>query len=569
MTISDNNWPRRIRLATGLILFTYVATHLANHALGLISLAAMETGRLWFLAVWRTWPTTVLLYGAMLVHILLALWALYQRRDLRMHGWEAAQLLLGLAIPPLLVEHILATRMLYELFGADDPYARVALTLWQFAPEKGLLQSLTLCVAWIHGCIGLHFWLRLKPRYRRLTPLLYGVVLLTPVLALLGFVEGGREAAELVRDPAARQELMTAVRWPNADALAALANAKQAFWFGFAALLLATLAARLLRSVVARRRGVVRVTYPGGRVVDILPGLSVLEASRSAGIPHASVCGGRGRCSTCRVRVGAGVPDLPSPSEDEARVLLRVGATPDIRLACQLRPSAPLDVTPLLPAAAGPKEAHARPGYLQGHEQEIAILFADLRAFTQLAEQKLPYDVVFLLNRYFSAMGRAVEQSGGHLDKFIGDGVMALFGIETGPEDGCQRALAAARAMSENLRDLNESLARELPQPLRIGIGIHAGPAIIGEMGYGRANSLTAVGDAVNTASRLEAMSKEFSAQLIVSDSVVLRAGLDLSAYRAEHVEIRGRNEQLPVRVIPEAAALAVSSTGASERQAD
>src|SRR5690606_12379662 len=110
-----------------------------------------------------------------------------------------------------------------------------------------------------------------------------------------------------------------------------------------------------------------------------------------------------------------------------------------------------------------------------------------------------PYDVVFVINQYFGAMGRAIESSGGRLDKFIGDGVMALFGVERGLEAGCRDAVAAARAMAEALRQLNQHLRHDLREPLRMGIGIHAGPAIVGEMGYRAATSLTAIGDAVNT----------------------------------------------------------------------
>ena len=178
-------------------------------------------------------------------------------------------------------------------------------------------------------------------------------------------------------------------------------------------------------------------------------------------------------------------------------------APPNVRLACQTRPTHPVQVIPLLTQGSS-RDSHARAGYLQGREQEIAILFADLRAFTKLAHQRLPYDTVFLLNRYFRAMGMAVDAAGGHLDKFIGDGVMALFGIGGSREDACRRALGAARQMSINLQELNRSLAPELKEPLRIGIGIHAGPAIVGEMGYARATTLTAIGDTVNTASRLE-----------------------------------------------------------------
>jgi adenylate cyclase len=304
-----------------------------------------------------------------------------------------------------------------------------------------------------------------------------------------------------------------------------------------------------------RRRNAVLVGYPDGRRVELQRGASILEASRQAGIPHASVCGGRGRCSTCRVRVVAGLDHLPPALPPERRVLERIGAPPNVRLACQTRPSHPVEVVPLL-AAATPRDAHARPGHLHGHEQEIAILFADLRAFTRLAHQRLPYDTVFLLNRYFRAMGTAVEAAGGHLDKFIGDGVMALFGIEGTREQACRRALAAARQMSVNLQELNRSLGAELPEPLRIGIGLHVGPAIVGQMGYARATTLTAVGDTVNTASRLEALTKDYDVELIFSAIVGKRAGLAMGDLAYHEVTLRGQDQALRIVALPRASDL-------------
>jgi adenylate cyclase len=173
--------------------------------------------------------------------------------------------------------------------------------------------------------------------------------------------------------------------------------------------------------------------------------------------------------------------------------------------------------------------------------------------FTVLAEGRLSYDIVFILNRYFDTMGRAVEQAGGRVDKFIGDGVMALFGIEGDAAAGCRDALAAARLMSSRLDELNEALRGELAEPLRIGIGIHAGPAIVGEMGYGSAAALTAIGDAVNTASRLEALTKEYECELIVSDEVIVRAGLDRNLFAWQETEIRGKQERLAIAVVASA----------------
>jgi adenylate cyclase len=168
-----------------------------------------------------------------------------------------------------------------------------------------------------------------------------------------------------------------------------------------------------------------------------------------------------------------------------------------------------------------------------------------------MSESKLPYDVVHILNQYFAEMGEAIESSGGYLDKFIGDGIMALFGLQDGVRAGAVNALAAARAMGLHLEDLNRRLALDLAQPLRLGIGIHVGHVIVGEMGYKRATSLTAIGDSVNVASRLESATKVAECQLLVSAEVPKKGGVDLSAFPVRSLKVRGRDEPLHVHVIP------------------
>jgi len=209
-----------------------------------------------------------------------------------------------------------------------------------------------------------------------------------------------------------------------------------------------------------------------------------------------------------------------------------------------------------LPPNATVRDARRRSPDLAGQEREIAILFADLRSFTRFSEKKLPYDVVFVLNRYFAHMGEAVEEAGGHLDKFIGDGVMALFGTKTDIASGARQALEAASNMSKKLAELNAQLGDELDEPLRIGIGVHAGPAIIGEMGYGTASGLTAIGDSVNTASRLEAMTKEFGAQLIFSEDVAKHVSSNAVSMEKHTAEVPGRNEQIGIFVVKNAESL-------------
>jgi adenylate cyclase len=547
-------------------MLAYVVTHFLNHSLGLVSVQAMDATLRVIYHFWTSPLPSLALYGAFAVHYSLALWALWQRRSLRMPWTEAAQLVLGFCIPFLLAEHVIQTRVGDTFFAADYGYYASVLLTFVTNPGRGLLQLTVLLVAWCHAVIGLRFWLRLRPWYPRWQWALFAASLLLPTLAILGYAEALREVAAAAEDPAwIGQNRLDHPRASPAD-LALLNGLVVGARAGFAGALVAVLLARGLRRSLQRRRGLLRLTYGSGRAVEIVPGLSVLEASRLAGIPHASVCGGRGRCSTCRVRVEGDPASLLPPGVEEMRVLERIGAAPDIRLACQLRPLGDLRVTPLLPATAQARDGFARASYLQGSEREIVILFADLRAFTRLAEHKLPYDLVFLLNRYFAEMGHAIEEAGGHIDKFIGDGIMALFGLDRGVAAGCREALIAARAMSERLLQLNKALAHDLPEPLRIGIGIHMGPAVVGEMGYGRAVSLTAIGDAVNTASRVEGLAREYQCELVVSEMVLIGAGVDLGDTPAREIEIRGRVERLRVRVLETARKLPILARPAPSR---
>jgi len=547
---------RRVRLWSGLVLFAYVTTHLANHSLGLVSLDAMEAGRVYFLALWRNPLVSLLLYASLITHVVLAFWTLYERRTLRMPAWEAAQLVLGLAIPPLLVTHIVGTRIAWQVYGVEDAYSRVALSLWALAPDLGSRQVLIVGLAWVHATIGLHSIVKLRAWYPRAAPWLLGVVVLVPVLAILGFVNGGRQAAALARDPAVRAQMLWHGRAPLTPAEAAtLVRARDRGFVGYTTLLGAVLLARGVRSVLQRRRGLIRVTYPNGRRVIVPVGLSVLEVSRYARVPHASVCGGRGRCSTCRVRIQTARPQ-PPPDETESRVLRRLGVPHDVRLACQLRPTSDLSVSPLLPATATAADGRPPDDSNRGREQDVVVIFADLRRFTRLAEHRLPYDVVFFLNRYFEAVGGAIQRSGGVANQYTGDGVMALFGLDVGPEEGCRQALAAAGEMVRSVATLSDSLIADLPEPLRIGIGIHTGPAVVGRMGYGDAVYLTAVGDTVHVASRLEALTKDYDCELVVSEAVARRAGVSTEGLPRHELTLRNRAEPLTILVVRSAVAL-------------
>ena len=545
---------RTLRLVSGLVLLSFVFTHFLNHSVGIFGVAAMEWGQAPFGWLWWRHSAAYVLATAAVVHIALALWSIYRRRSLAMPPWEAAQLCFGLLIPPLLVTHVIETKIAYDLYGADGTYSTVIYHLNQSVLRHNL-QKLLLLVTWVHACIGLHYWLRLRMWYRAIMRYAFAFAVLMPALALAGFIAATQEVAQLAEDPAWVARAHQLVAPPNPETAAKLLAIRDYTFLALAGLLGLTILGRLARAGLEARQARLALQYPMARV-RIVPGITVLEASRAAGIPHASVCGGRGRCSTCRVRLGRGYQHVPPPQPDEAKVLQRVQAGPNVRLACQLRPTHDLEVTPILPPDIQAADIRKVRDYAQGRDLDITVMFADLRGFTSLSEHKLPYDLVFLLNRYFAEMGQAIESSGGRIDKFIGDGIMALFGLDDGPNAGAKAALAASKVMLEKLEVLNRELAVTLESPLKLGIGLHAGHCIVGEMGWGRAVTLTAIGDTVNTASRLESMTKDLGALVVFSEDVATRAALDLSQFQQSEVQIRGRQTSLKVAIATSAAEL-------------
>ncbi len=540
---------QRLRLWSGLVLMLFAATHLANHTVGLWSLADMEAVRLWFTGFWRSMPMTVVVLAATTAHICLAIWKLILGKTWRLPWWQWAQIGLGFAIPLFLTEHLLGTRIAHEVFGMEDKYAFVLLVTW---PGKNWDMVWLMAVVWLHGCIGVHYWARLYPVYSRLRLWLGSVALLLPFLAYTGYASAGREVARLsASDRFWSGDLLRTIKFPGQPGVDFVVAGTQAAEITLATVAAGIVLVRLVRYVLAVRGGIT-VTYPGNLQFRVPRGITVLEASRQAGVPHAAVCGGRGRCSTCRVRLGRGAERLAEPSEAEARVLQRIAAPPGIRLACQIPVTAALDIIPLLPPFGGSSpSAGDEMGNRYGRERELAVLFCDIRGFTSFSEHRLPYDVIFILNRYFRAMSEEIQANGGYVDKFIGDGLMALFGLEVDNPAACRQAVSAVRAMSAHLDVLNQELANELGEPLRIGIGVHSGLAIVGELGHGRAASLTAIGDTVNVASRLEMMTKEYACEAVISQEVADAAGIKTASLRHADLPIRGRSQPLSAVLAP------------------
>ena len=152
---------RSLRLASGLVLFTYITAHLVNHALGLVSLKTAEAALEFAVEVWSSPLGTVLLYGAFAIHFVLALWSVYERRTFRLPPLELLRIALGFTLPIMLIGHAANTRLAWELFGMPSDYARVVATLW-FTDTQGM-QLGVMAPGWVHGCLGLHFLLNRRP----------------------------------------------------------------------------------------------------------------------------------------------------------------------------------------------------------------------------------------------------------------------------------------------------------------------------------------------------------------------------------------------------------------------
>ncbi|MEM8839634.1 MAG: adenylate/guanylate cyclase domain-containing protein, partial [Pseudomonadota bacterium] len=515
----------------------------------------------WFYWFWRSPVASAVLYTALVIHIALAFWSIYRRRTFQLKAIDWLQLLLGLSIPLFLASHIAHTRAAYELFGQIDTYTLKLTIFYVLVPHLIYQQMALLVLVWGHGIIGVHQWLKLKSGYKRLQGVVFFVAILLPCAALSGVWATGRDIARLASDPDWLNRMLARSNRIDLEELQTIARIENAILAVLAALLCLALVGRFVRDNLGHRNGRVRISYPE-RTVTVSKGTSVLEASIQHRIPHASVCGGRGRCSTCRVTVQEGLQDLPSAKAEEAGVLQRINAQDNVRLACQIRPMRDMTVVPLLSPTTTARPVVGAETYVHGQEREIVVLFADLRDFTAISEQKLPYDVVFLLNRYFAVMGGAISKAGGHVDKFIGDGIMALFGLEGGIEDASRAALRAARNMAEELDRLNQDLADDLPAPLRMGIGLCNGPAIVGQMGYGEASSLTAIGDTVNTASRLETACKAHGVQLVLSEEIARLANIQSDHFKTEEIEVRGRKQPIRVTLVTDASVLALDVPG-------
>jgi adenylate cyclase len=529
--------PRDLRFASGLVLFAYITAHLSNHALGLISLDAAEAGLRLSTAMWHSPPGTLLLYCTAALHFVLALRSIYQRRTFRIPPLELLRIGLGFWMPVLLLGHAITTRLEFELIGSPTTYARIVSDLWRTDSEWRQLGLLA--PGWLHGCLGLNFALCRHVLYQKLRPVLFAVALLLPVLSALGFVAMGKELARAAPvGPAIAATVLAAPAIGTqaiAERRAKLNRWRSGLLYGYFAIIALAFVARGVRNLVERgRKNLVTISY-GPRSIRVPRGWSVLDASRAYHIRHAAMCGGVGRCSTCRVRIIDGGESCAPPSPAEHETLERIKAPPDVRLACQLRPSERISVIPLVRTDRPVfRQSLPRPDL----ERDAVLVFCDFLNRAELSRDHIAQDLLFVFVRSVEAVSIAIRAAGGTISYVDHDSVCALFGLAGTSERAARQALRAAGMIEQALRELNGRLGRQWACKAKIGVSIHAGRAIIGEVG-GDGGAMMAVGNALEVAMQLctalAAKDKTFG----VSLPVISASRLEVPSDGFEMIELK------------------------------
>lgn len=253
------------------------------------------------------------------------------------------------------------------------------------------------------------------------------------------------------------------------------------------------------------------------------PDSTILEATLKAKINHMHVCGGNARCSTCRVYIMDGLSNCRPRNEKEKQLAEKLGFPQNIRLACQTKISGNITIRrPVvddLDVAIILKQFGNAPGAKLGQEKDLAILFTDIENYTQFAEAFPAYDVVHVLNRYYQTMNEIIVQHKGVISDVAGDGILALFGVIEDSKNPVLDAINAVRAMNTALMQFNEYLNEMYDRSFGIRAGINFGKVIVGNFDTGMMSKISAIGDAVNLASRIETANKDFGTQLLISQS--------------------------------------------------
>jgi Adenylate cyclase, family 3 (some proteins contain HAMP domain) len=274
---------------------------------------------------------------------------------------------------------------------------------------------------------------------------------------------------------------------------------------------------------------------------------TLLDASLAAGLPHFHACDGQARCSTCRVLVIDGLESFGPRSAKEADLASQRHWPDSVRLACQSCPFGPAKVRRLVHDFIDADLAnHQADGWPAAEEKKIGVLFCDISGFTTIAENQLPYDIVHSLNRFFKQLGDPIYASNGVINKYLGDGMLALFGLDNASHEECaRRAVRASLRMLDAAEHLNAYLQKHFGFSFEPRIGLHYGSVIVGQVGHPDKIDFTVIGDPVNTASRIETLNKNHGTRLLASEDLIAPILPSLEVGRRFETRIRGRHESV------------------------
>ncbi len=267
------------------------------------------------------------------------------------------------------------------------------------------------------------------------------------------------------------------------------------------------------------------IEFKGEKVIEIKEGQTILEASLQAGIPHYHECGGNAKCSTCRILILNGAEGLTAPNEKELRLKNILGFNDKIRLACQTKVTTDTVVARRIIRDKTDASIYSHlyrkdQSYQEvGEERELALFFLDIRNFTPFMEKHLPFDVIHIIRRLFQIFKTDIETNNGKIIETAGDGLYAAFGTDCHLKDAVNSAVSAGLQVLKDLKTFNETYAENyFDHHFEVGIGLHAGTVIVGNIGLGISNNLTVMGFPVNIASRLQSATKEVNNNFLISE---------------------------------------------------
>lgn len=298
------------------------------------------------------------------------------------------------------------------------------------------------------------------------------------------------------------------------------------------------------------------INFVGEKSVDIKPGQSILSASLEAGIPHFHACGGKGKCSTCRVLVLEGIENISPLNKKEALLRRKLPFPGRVRLACQTYVQQgdikveriikdELDFSLFL----SDSNLEIKDQQL-GIEKDLVLFFLDLKNFTPFVETYLPFDVIHVIRRLFFLFHNVIHELNGKIIETAGDGFYAVFGLSSSVREAADQAIEASKRINEELQDLNESYLRTyFLTEFEVGIGIHLGKVIVGKIKIADKNVESIMGIAVNIAARLQGKTREVNNNIIISSELAQHSSLIIHTHE-QFLKLKGIQGLIPVHLI-------------------